>query len=88
MPMVTSSKMYFVNGNRIRPGTPFQHKGELRPDMTLAADQAPTPVKAKRAKPDSTKEPETFGDLAKQDAAALTPKGAEPGSDTPGTDLV
>lgn len=73
---VTSTKTYFINGSRVRPGTVFEFNGKkLKPDMT------PVDAEPKAASKKGGKAPETFSELAKKDAQDLTPKGAAPGAD-------
>lgn len=85
---VTSSKMYFIGGRRVRPGTPFEiaDDAKLSPDMTVVGSEAEqaevakaTPASkgrnAAKGKTEQAKAPETFSELAKQDGAAQEPKG-------------
>ena len=82
MPLVTSSKRYFVGGTRVRPGTPFLigDKAKLSADMTLVEAPAdPVVDKKQAAKP--SKKVETFSEMAKQDHKDMTPKGDPAGAD-------
>ena len=77
MPLVTSTQTYFIDGSRIRPGKPFDWKGELRPDMKLAdGGSTPAPAPAVKAPRGSrSNNPKTLNDIAKQDAEDMAVKG-------------
>lgn len=74
---VTSTIMHFIDGRRVRPGEVFDisDDAKLAPHMTLVEGKAKEP---KDATPKGKKSaaPETFSEIAKQDAKDATPKGA------------
>ena len=80
---VKSSKMYFINGSRVRPGTVFDHPDgkPLNPDMTVVEGGETATVKEPKAPKSKGKAPTTFSEIAKQDSAAMTPKGTEGAAD-------
>lgn len=71
---VTSTAMHFIDGRRVRPGEVFDipDDAKLAPHMTLVEGK-PKEEKKERAKKAA---PETFSEIAKQDAKDSTPKGA------------
>lgn len=79
---VRAIKAGFYNDRRYRAGDTFEFKGEKLGSWMVAVEgdaQAEPEAKteSKPAKGKKSSGPQTFSDIAKQDAAALTPKGAD-----------
>lgn len=91
MRWVISDQMYFIGGHRVRPGTPFQYNGELKPGMTEVEapenQAAPTAGKGKgsgaagKGKGSGAtgkgKGPETLKDITAADSKAQDVPGAD-----------
>lgn len=69
----------FYAGARRRPGEVFALAEGDTPGrwMVVLTEDEAKQVKPKAVKPAKGNGPQTFSDIAKQDAKALTPKGAE-----------
>lgn len=64
--LVVSDQMFFINGARVRPGTPFEYKGkDIKKGMRQVGSN---PISAQKGKANA--DPETFSELTRIEAEA------------------
>lgn len=78
---VTSNLTCFYHGRRFRPGEVFELPEGVKPSADMRVVEEKVEAKDAKAKPQKGKAkgdgPQTFSEIAKQDADAQAPKGAD-----------